>query len=447
MQYDLIVIGSGPGGYVAAIRAAKLGLKTACVDKGPLGGTCLNVGCIPSKSLLQSSELYASIQNDAKAHGIEVGSTKIHLDTMMKRKEGIIKDFNVGIAGLFKANKIDHIDGYATFIDPHTIEVAGKKLTARNFIIATGSEPTKLPFLPFDEKKIVSSTGALSLKKIPKKLIVIGAGVIGLELGSVYSRLGSEVHVIEFLDHICPTLDRALSKAFHKELQNQGLNFHLSTKVESAQIKDQVTLTLNKGESLTADVVLVAIGRRPYTESLGLDKLDITPDSFIPINNRFQTKHPHIYAIGDVTGQPMLAHKASEEGTCAAEIIAGLSPTLQYLCIPNVVYTHPEVASVGLTSEQVKELGLETKTNTTPFKSNSRAKCAGQDHGLVKLIICAKTHKLLGAHILGSHAGELIQECVLAMEQKLPISAIANASHAHPTFVEAIKDAAKSLIP
>ncbi|MCI5053107.1 MAG: dihydrolipoyl dehydrogenase [Simkaniaceae bacterium] len=448
MDYDLVVIGSGPGGYVAAIRAAQLGLKTACVEKeSSLGGTCLNVGCIPSKSLLHSTELLSTITHTAEENGIEVATPKVNFAKMMERKNGVVSGFNQGISGLFKKNKIEHLTGHAKFVDPHTLDVGGKKVTAQNFIIATGSQPSPLPFLPFDEKKVLSSTGALALERIPKSMIVIGAGVIGVELGSVYNRLGTKVQVVEFLDRVCPPLDSAVSKAFEKVLKKQGMEFHLSTKVESAKVDQNVILSTSNG-TLEAEVVLVSIGRRPYTENLGLETLGIETEKpgFIPINGAFQTKHPHIFAIGDVAGPPMLAHKASEEGIAAVELIAGLRPHIEYLAIPNVVYTHPEVAAVGFTTEELKAKNIPIKAGQFAFKANSRARCISDDEGFVKLL-CHATHgTLLGAHIIGPHAGELIQECALAIEKKLTAHDIAYTSHAHPTLTEAIKEAALAVI-
>ncbi|MCB1106824.1 MAG: dihydrolipoyl dehydrogenase [Chlamydiia bacterium] len=447
--FDVIVIGSGPGGYVAAIRAAQLGLKTACVEKEKtLGGTCLNVGCIPSKCLLQSSEMYAQYLHEGKTHGIE-GNPTLNFPQMMKRKESVIAGFNTGIGALFKKNKVTSITGTATFKDPHTITVEGKEYSSKNFIIATGSEPTPLPFLPFDEKKVLSSTGALALKEVPKKMIVIGAGIIGVELGSVYSRLGTEVHFVEFLDKICPTLDSAISKALQETLTKQGLTFQLSSKVTDAKIDPSgVTLTIEGGKTLTAEKVLVAIGRRPYTQNLALENLQITPDKrgFIPIDNNFRTTHPHIYAIGDLVDGPMLAHKASEEGYAVAELISGLSPKIEYIAIPSVVYTHPEVGAVGLTEAEAKALNLPIKTSQFPFKANSRARCSGDDFGFVKLIADKNTDTLLGVHIIAPHAGELIAEATLAIQTKTTAKALAHTCHAHPTLSEALKEAALALI-
>lgn len=427
MEYDVVVIGSGPGGYVAAIRAAQLGMKVACVDKQKEpGGTCLNVGCIPSKTLLHDSEFSKNFSE------------------MMGRKKKVVKGFNDGILYLFKKNKIDFLVGQAKFLSKDTLQVAGDPVKAKYFIIATGSEPMSLPFLPFDEKRILSSTGALSLEKVPEKMLVIGAGVIGVELGSVYSRLGTKVEFVEFLDRICPTFDESLSKELHKLLTKQGMTFHLSSKVTGAEIsKSQITLKVGN-EAMTGDVVLVSIGRKPYTQNLGLEAIGIKPDSkgFIPIDGFFRTTVPNIYAIGDVVNGPMLAHKASEEGVIVAEIIHGRTPVLEYMAIPNVIYTKPEVASVGLTEEEAKSFKLSYRVGVFPFKVNSRALCTGEVDGFVKIIGETATDKVLGIHIIGAHASELIAEGVLAIQKKLTCLEIAHTPHAHPTLSEAIKEAA-----
>lgn len=448
MSFDVIVIGSGPGGYVAAIRAAQLGLKTACVEKGPLGGTCLNVGCIPSKALLHSSELYYTLNHHMQEHGITFEKAGYDFDAMMKRKSGIVQGFNQGIDFLFKKNKVTHLKGTGTLKDATSVEVDGEVHKAKAIILATGSEPIALPFLPIDEKQVVTSTGALSLEQVPKRLLVIGAGVIGVELGSVYNRLGSEVSFIEFLPKILPTMDPDVSKTFQAIMEKQGLSFHLSSKVISADINEGgIALHVEtEGQTSTyeGDVVLCCIGRRPYTESLGLERVGVTPDSkgFIPINGRFQTSVESIYAIGDIVDGPMLAHKASEEGVAVAEIIAGQAPHIEYMAIPNVVYTDPEVASVGLTEEQAKEHGFTVKTGSFPYKTNSRAKCTGQEEGMVKIVADRKTDTILGIHIVGSHASEIIAEGVLAIENKVKALDLANTPHAHPTLSEAVKEAA-----
>ncbi len=448
MNYDLIVIGSGPGGYVAAIRAAQLGMKVACIDeRKELGGTCLNVGCIPSKALLHSSEFFWKMTHEAQELGIEAASPTFSLTQMMNRKTKIVSSFNAGIEALFKKNKITFYPGRASIVSPTQIQVSGETLTAKNIIIATGSTPTALPFLPFDEKRIVSSTGALSLSKVPPRLAIIGAGVIGVELGSVYARLGSKVTFLEFMDRICPTLDTALSSELQKLLTKQGMTFHLSTKVTGADLNPSDITLRTESATHTADVVLVAVGRKPNTSGLNLAQIGITltPQGTIPINDRFQTTHPHIYAIGDVVDGPMLAHKASEEGVAAAELIAGLSPRVHYIAIPSVVYTSPEVASVGLTEQEAQKLCYTPKTGQFPFKVNSRAKCTGEEDGFVKIVADAATDKLLGVHIIGAHASELIAEGCLALQNNLTATQLAHTPHAHPTLSEAIKEAALAL--
>ncbi len=430
MTYDVVVIGAGPGGYVAAIRAAQLGLKTACVEESKtLGGTCLNVGCIPSKVLLHDSEISTDW---AKMSG---------------RKTKVIGSFTAGIEWLFKKNRIDWIPGRGRLKDPHTIDVNGQSLKAQSIILATGSEPIALPFLPFDEKKILSSTGALSLSAVPKKLLVVGAGVIGVELGSVYRRLGAEVIFIEFLDRICPAFDSSLSTGLLKALTAQGMVFHLSHKVIRAQ---GTTLTVQgpSGEtSFTGDVILVAIGRKPSTDQLGLEAVGIQrdPKGFIPIDASFRTSQPNIFAIGDLIEGPMLAHKGSEEGVAVAELIAGHHPTVNYLAIPNVAYTHPEVASVGLTEEEVKARALDYRAFQFPFKANSRARCIDDEEGFVKMIADTRSHRLLGVHILGPNASELIATATLALQLGATADQLADTCFAHPTLSEALKEAALGL--
>ncbi|NGX39089.1 MAG: Dihydrolipoyl dehydrogenase [Chlamydiae bacterium] len=450
-KFDVVVIGSGPGGYVAAIRAAQLGLKTACVEKSALGGTCLNIGCIPSKALLHSSELYAKLSYHYPQHGITVEKAHFDFDKMMERKRNVVSTFNQGIGDLFKKNKIAHFQGIGHLRSPTQIEVRGDKniqLETSNCILATGSEPMALPFLPIDEKRVITSTGALSLESVPKRLLVIGAGVIGVELGSVYNRLGSEVTFVEFLSKICPTMDEAISKQFQKILEKQGMRFHLSTKVTGANT-DQSPITIlaeeeGKEISFEADVVLCCIGRKPHTLDLGLENVGITldPKGFIPINSRFQTSVPTIYALGDIVDGPMLAHKASEEGVAVAEVIAGENPSIDYLSIPNVVYTDPEVAAVGLTEQEAKTHGFSVKTGTFPFSINSRAQCTAEQEGLVKIVSDEKTDTILGIHILGAHASEIIAEAVVAIEKRVKTLELANMPHAHPTLSEAVKEAA-----
>ena len=451
MKYDVIVIGSGPGGYVAAIRCAQLGLKTACIEKSKtLGGTCLNVGCIPSKALLHSSEFYYKIQHDAAALGIGVNHATLDFPKMMARKEKTVAGFTKGIEGLFKKNKIDWIQGHGQLKSANSVEAGGQIYQADSIILATGSEPIDLPFLPFDEKKILSSTGALALTSIPKKLLVIGAGVIGVELGSVYQRIGSEVVFIEFLDRICPAFDSALSKGLLKSLTAQGMVFHLSHKVVKADLSKGISLTVqgpDKESIFTGDAVLVAVGRKPYSENLGLEAAGIEKDQkgFVKIDSAFRTSQPHIFAIGDLVEGPMLAHKASEEGIAVAELIAGHRPMIDYLSIPNVAYTHPEAAGVGLTEEEAKSRGLSYRSASFPFKANSRARCTGEEDGFVKILAEEKSRKLIGIHILGAHASELIAEAALAIAHRLTADELADTCHAHPTLSEAIKEAALSL--
>lgn len=437
-MYDVVIIGAGPGGYVAALRAAQLGLNTALVEKGKtLGGTCLNVGCIPSKCLLQSSELYENVQKHGSDHGIQVQGLSFDLAQMMKRKEAVVESLTSGVSGLIKKNKITRLEGEASFLDPQTLVVGKEKIAAKNFIIATGSEPIALPFLPFDEKKIVSSTGALELKEVPRKLTVVGGGVIGVELASVYARLGSEVTIIEMLDTIIPMMDKDICKAFTQILTKMGMKIHVKSKVLSAE---GTTLQVEPIGKVEADVVLVAVGRRPYTKGLGLDKIGL--DEKISVNGNFQTKHPHIYAIGDVIDGPMLAHKASEEGVAVAELIAGGHPHVNYMAIPNVIYTHPEVASVGMTEQEAQKAGLELLTGKFFFRGNARARCAGETDGIVKVIGEKKSGRLLGLHIVGAHASEMISEGMIALEKRATVSDIALAPAAHPTLSEAIKEAA-----
>jgi dihydrolipoamide dehydrogenase len=448
LTYDLIVIGSGPGGYVAAIRAAQLGLKVACVEKDkPLGGTCLNVGCIPSKALLHSSELYWKLGHEYAAHGIQVENARVDFSKLMARKEEIVKGFNVGIESLFKKHKIDRILGYGRLSGAHAVSVDGKTIEGKNILLATGSEPASLPFLPFDEQKVLSSTGALCLKSVPKKLLVIGAGIIGVELGSVYQRLGSEVVFIEFLDRICPTFDAALSQALQKSLTAQGMKFHLSHQVTSARVGSGVEVmakSLTGEVQFQGDAVLVAIGRKPFTRDLGLNAVGISPDpkGFIPIDASFRTQVPWVFAIGDIVSGPMLAHKASEEGVAVAELIAGQRPSIDYASIPSVAYTSPEVAAVGFTEEELKAKKVPYKVGQFPFKANSRARCTGEADGFVKMLVEEPTKKLLGVHIIGAHASELIAEAVLALKLRLTALEIADACHAHPTLSEALKEAA-----
>lgn len=417
--YDLVVIGGGPGGYVCAIRAAQLGLKVACVEKrGTLGGTCLNVGCIPSKALLQSSHLYEQTVHELGDHGIAVeGSVAVDLAKMMARKDKVVSDNTAGIEFLMKKNKIDYVKAAGTITSPTTVELSGQTsgtLTTRNIVIATGSEVTPLPGVTIDEEKIVSSTGALALKSLPKSMAVIGAGVIGLELGSVYRRLGADVTVVEFLDVILPPMDGEVRKQAQRILEKQGLKFKMGTKVTGAAVTDAgVALTLEpaaggEAATMTADVVLVAIGRRPYTEGLGLENVGLATDArgFIAVDHDYQTKVQGIFAIGDVIGGQMLAHKAEEEGVAIAEMLAGQSGHVNYDAIPSCVYTHPEMAMVGKTEEQLKDAGVAYKVGKFPFTANGRARANGCMDGFVKVLADAKTDRVLGCHIIGPEAGD-----------------------------------------
>jgi len=457
-NFDVIVIGGGPGGYVCAIRAAQLGLKTACVEsRGALGGTCLNVGCIPSKSLLNLSEAYHKAQKEYQSQGIEFTGLKLNLDKMMASKNKSVQALTKGIEFLFKKNKVTYLKGKGVLFSENDVVVyEGEKKTSyksKNIVIATGSIPSSLPGIEIDEKNIISSTGALELKEVPKNLIVIGAGVIGLEMGSVWSRLGSKVTVVEYLDHITPGMDKDVSNEFQKILTKQGFEFKLNSKVTSVTNKgNQVEVTFenrqtSKKENLLADKVLVAVGRKPYTEGLSLNKLGVKKDQQgrIEVNEKLQTSVKNIYAIGDVIEGPMLAHKAEEEGIAVAEIIAGQSGHVNYDIIPGVVYTSPEVASIGKTEEQLKSNNINYKIGKFPFMANSRAKAIDEPEGFVKILADAKTEKVLGVHIIGPHAGEMIAEMAIAMEFGASSEDIARTCHAHPTFSEAIKEAALSV--
>lgn len=456
-NFDVVIIGGGPGGYVAAIRAAQLGLKTACVEKrGALGGTCLNVGCIPSKALLQSSHHFALASHDMAAHGVKVSGVELDLTTMLDRKDKVVTDLTKGIEFLFKKHKIAYLVGAGRIARPGEVVVTPmdgggeQALSARNIVIATGSDVTPLPGVEIDEERIVSSTGALALPRVPGHLVVIGAGVIGLELGSVWRRLGAEVTVIEYMDRVLPPFDGEVSKQMKRILGKQGLKFKLATKVTGAKTgKDGVTLTMApvKGggaEEMTADVVLVAIGRRPYTEGLGLAEagVEITNRGFIKIGKHFETNVPGIHAIGDVVGGAMLAHKAEDEGVAVAEILAGQAGHVNYEAIPSVVYTHPEVAAVGMTEEQCQEQGIAYKTGKFPFTANSRARANADADGFVKIIADAATDRIIGAHIVGPAAGDLMQEIVVGMEFRAAAEDIARTTHSHPALGEALKEAA-----
>ncbi len=452
-SYDIAIIGAGPGGYVTAIRAAQLGFKTVCIDQRPtLGGTCLNVGCIPSKALLQSTELLAHFQREGATHGLECSQLNVNFSQMMERKKQIVKSLTDGVAGLFRQHQITSLQGHAEFIDAHHLRIIQEdkvqEIEAAYMIIATGSEPIGLPELPFDERQIVSSTGALNLSSIPQTLVVVGGGVIGVELASVYHRLGCQVSVIEMLDHICPALDISLSKHLQQSLKKQGINFLLSTRIVTAVIQpDEVILTIDqesKLQNMRADVVLVAIGRRPYTEGLQLEKAKIQKNSrgFILIDQAFRTTQPTIFAIGDVIEGTMLAHRASTEGVAIVEALKGLSARVDYLSIPNVIYTYPEVATVGLTEQEAMQASLNTLVGTSFFRGNPRARCSGETEGFVKIVGDKDSGRLVGMHILGPHASELIAEGMLAMQNRATVKDLAEASQAHPTLSEAIKEAA-----
>lgn len=457
-QYDVAVVGGGPGGYVAAIKAAQLGLKTTCIEaRGSLGGTCLNVGCIPSKALLHSSHMYVHAKQDFKAHGITVDNLSMDVPTMLKQKDTAVKGLTGGIEGLFKKWKVNYVKGFGKLSGPNSVSVdlnAGgtETIEAKNIILAVGSEVTPLPTAVVDNAggKIVDSTGALDINKIPESMVVIGGGVIGLEMGSVWARLGTKVTVVEFLDSITPTLDKEITKNFQKILKKQGFDFKLSTKVTNTVVRDdgKVDVSLEPaagGETtkMEADVVLVSTGRRPYTRNIGLEELGIGTDRIgrIEVNDHFQTAVSSIYAIGDCIDGPMLAHKAEEEGIACVENLAGFHGHVNYDAIPGVIYTHPEVASVGLTEEQLKEQNVAYNKGVFPFMANSRARAVGDHEGTVKILADKETDRILGIHIIGPNAGEMIAEGVLAMEYGASSEDVARTCHAHPTMSEAFKEA------
>ena len=452
-DYDLVVIGGGPGGYVCAIRAAQLGLKTACVEgRGALGGTCLNVGCIPSKALLHATELLHEAKHNFDTLGIIAESVSVDMKQMHAHKTNVIKSNTDGIEFLFKKNKVDYIKGWGEIVEPGKVKVGDDVHNAKNIVIATGSEPASLPFIEVDEERIVTSTGALELTKIPKKLVVIGGGVIGLELGSVFGRLGAEVTVIEFLDEITPGMDKEVAKSFRRILSKQGFKFQLGaavTGVEKLKSKLKVAYKKRKDDSehqIDADVVLVATGRRPYTEGLGLEALGVTMDrGLVMTDAAWQTNVAGVYAIGDVTEGPMLAHKAEDEGMAVAEQIAGRHGHVNYAVIPGVIYTAPEVSSVGLTEEALKEQGRAYKVGKFPFMGNGRAKANLVSEGFVKLLSDKETGQVLGAHIIGPAAGDLIHEICVGMEMGATSADIVKTCHAHPTFSEAVREAALAL--
>ncbi|CCD24299.1 dihydrolipoyl dehydrogenase NDAI_0C06400 [Naumovozyma dairenensis CBS 421] len=459
-SHDIVIIGGGPGGYVAAIKAAQLGFDTACIEKrGKLGGTCLNVGCIPSKALLNNSLMYHQMQHDSKQRGIDIeGQVKLNIDTFQKAKDKVVNQLTGGVEMLFKKNKVTYYKGNGSFENENVVKVSPVEglegsvkedvlLDAKNIIIATGSEVTPFPGITIDEERIVSSTGALSLKEIPKRLAIIGGGIIGLEMGSVYNRLGSKTTVLEFQDQIGASMDGEVASSIQKILKKQGMDFKLSTKVISAERKgDVVDIVVEKSgkkETIQADVLLVAVGRRPYIEGLNAEKLglDVDKKGRLVIDDQFNTKFPHIKVIGDVTFGPMLAHKAEEEGIAAAEIFKTGHGHVNYNNIPSVMYSHPEVAWVGKTEEQLKADGIKYKIGKFPFIANSRAKTNMDTEGFVKIIIDAETERLLGAHIIGPNAGEMIAEAGLALEYGASAEDIARVCHAHPTLSEAFKEA------
>jgi dihydrolipoamide dehydrogenase len=455
MQYDVIVIGSGPGGYVAAIRCAQLGLKTACIEKyATYGGTCLNVGCIPSKALLDSSEHYYNASHAFKTHGINLDNLSVDMAQMMKRKTEVVAKNTSGISFLFKKNKIDGIQGVGSFKDKNTISIkkpdgSTEEITGKNIIIATGSKPSSLPFLKIDKKRIITSTEALTLTEVPKHLILIGGGVIGLELGSVYARLGAKVSVIEFMDSIIPTMDRGLGKELQKVLQKQGVEFYLNHKVTGATAKGkEVTVTFDAPngdkKELKGDYCLVAVGRIAYTDGLGLENIGLTVEERgrkVTVNDHLETSVKGVYAIGDVIKGAMLAHKAEDEGTLVAESIVGQKPHINYNLIPGVVYTWPEVAAVGQTEEQLKAAGVKYKSGSFPFRASGRAVASGDLDGFVKVLADAATDEILGVHIIGPRAADMIAEAVCAMEFRASAEDVSRMSHAHPTYTEAFREA------
>ncbi|MCU0444328.1 MAG: dihydrolipoyl dehydrogenase [Microscillaceae bacterium] len=453
MTYDVVVIGSGPGGYVAAIRCAQLGFKTAIIEKyNTLGGTCLNVGCIPSKALLDSSEHYHNAAHTFKTHGIQLADLQVDMPQMIKRKAEVVKQTCDGVSFLMKKNNIQVFTGLGSFVNANTIKITAsdgstQKITTQKTIIATGSKPTNLPFAPVDKKRIISSTEALELTELPKSMVIIGAGVIASELGSVYARLGTQVTMIEFLDSMIPTMDKTMGKELQKAMRKLDMKFFFSHKVTSVINKGESVEVIaedktGKTQTFEAEYCLVAIGRRPYTDGLGLENIGIeTVRGKIPVNEHLETKVPGIYAIGDVIDGAMLAHKAEEEGVFVAEYMAGQKPHINYLLIPGVVYTWPEVASVGYTEEQLKEKGAAYKVGSFPFRALGRARASMDIDGLVKILADKTTDEILGVHIIGPRAADMIAACVTAMEYRASAEDVARMSHAHPTYMEAVKEA------
>lgn len=455
MKYDLIVIGSGPGGYVCAIRAAQLGMKTAIIEKyDTLGGTCLNVGCIPSKALLDSSEHFHDAKERFESHGIDIEGLNLNMKQMIARKRSVVEENVQGIGFLMKKNKIDVHTGWGSFVDEHTIKVSGKEgdkeLTGDKIVIATGSKPNTPDMFNYDKKRVITSTEALEIEKLPKKMVVVGAGVIGLELGSVFARLGTEVQVIEYMDRALPTMDKDMGKELMRSMKKLGVKFHFKHSVSAVKATSRsVTVTVDKRDSedsfeLKADYCLVAIGRRAYTEGLNLENAGLSTNDRgqVEVNDHLQTKKDHIYAIGDVVRGAMLAHKAEEEGVLVAEYMAGQKPHIHYDLIPNVVYTWPEVAGVGQTEEQLKEAGTPYKVGKFPYKALGRARASMDTEGTIKLLAHKETDELLGAHICGARAADMIMEAVSIMEFRGSAEDMARMSHPHPTYSEGIKEAA-----
>jgi len=453
-NFDVVIIGSGPGGYVAAIRCSQLGFKTAIVERyNTLGGTCLNVGCIPSKALLDSSEHFYNASHTFKEHGIDVGSLKVNLEQMIKRKAGVVKQTSDGISFLMKKNKITTYFGHGTFVSKDIVEVAlndGNKttLSAKKFVIATGSKPIVLPGMEIDKKRIITSTEALEMKEVPKNLILVGGGVIGLELGSVYARLGAKVSVLEYADSIISTMDKSLGKELQKSLTKIGFEFFLNHKVlevknKGKEVVVKVSDKAGKEVQFNGDYCIIALGRKPFTDNLGLDKAGVKLDDRgkIEVNEHLITSNENIYAIGDVIKGAMLAHKAEEEGVFVAEKIAGQKPHINYNLIPGVVYTWPEVAAVGYTEEQLKEKGVKYKVGNFPFKASGRARASMDTDGFVKVLADEKTDEILGVHMIGPRTADMIAEAVVAMEYRASAEDISRMSHAHPTFTESLKEA------
>jgi dihydrolipoamide dehydrogenase len=453
--FDLVIIGGGPGGYVAAIRAAQLGLRTACIEKYPtLGGTCVNVGCIPSKALLDSSEHFERARSGLAVHGVNVSGVSLDLARMQARKLKVVAELTRGIDFLFGKHKVERALGTGRLVSAREVEVKGeggtRRLAAERLLIATGSKPVALPGIAYDDRRIIHSTQALSLEQVPGRMLVIGAGVIGLELGSVWRRLGSDVTVLEYMDRALPGVDVGSAKLLQRSLERQGMKFRFGVSARSAEVvgdEVRVEVAANAGgapETLTADVLLVAVGRRPYTDGLGAAELGVKLDAKgrVIVDEHYQTNFPGVFAIGDVIAGPMLAHKAEEEGIACVERMAGVAGHVNYDCIPNVVYTHPELASVGVSEEEARERGHEVRVGTFPFQANGRAKAMGEREGQVKLVADAATDRLLGAHIVGARASDLIAELVVAMELGASAEDVARSVHAHPTLPEAVKEAA-----